>query len=195
MIKKIVSIILIAALFISVPLFCVGIQSDNHTEKTRSDAESKSRTEMITGMAAAKYRKGYCAETLKALVIILNTNYKLDDSVNTDDKSEFLSEKQFTKKFGGSKYYSVIEKYAQETSSIFLTYKGRKVKIPLAEFSSGFTEPSGEYPFIKHAASPWDATESGSSTAVSLNGINELCKKGLSWRQALKHYTQLRVSK
>ncbi len=184
--KKITALLVILAIMAAVPLI-FNVNSLSESLKSR---ENMSKNEIITSAAAYHFRKHYSKNTLKAIIIILNTNYK----ANKLNKKEFLSKEEFIKKYKkGESYYSEIENLAKENGDNYITYKGKPVHIPYFKLSKGFTEKDKKYPYLKGCACPWDKFKkdfknSENTVGISINSLNKLCRKGLSCENALKHF-------
>ena len=193
MLKRLVSLLLIVSIFIAVPLISVELFRNKAPSPSKKSAP-KSRTEILTAQLAAEFSEDYCDEALEAIAIVLNSNYDAKNPAVSDRREAQISRQAFLKKYtNGELYYSKLENIVAKTNGKTLKYCGETVYIPLTELSAGYTVPSKDYPYLKAAPSPWDVLEKSvgkntAQTAVSLNGINELCKSGLSAAQALRHY-------
>lgn len=199
--KKLIGLLLVLVTMVSIPLFAVENSAYKEAVAVfahKSDKKNENEQSKILGITAAKFRKEYSEETLKAIVIILNTNYMENkNNFNLNDSKDYLSQKEFNKKYGNDaeKYYSMIENATESAKGKYITYKSKAVYIPFFYLSEGYTERSLKYPYIRNSASPWDCLSKGykennNTTGVSLNGLNTLCKKGLSCKKALKWYLQ-----
>ena len=171
--------------------------ADKATEPVTANEPSKSETIVETttesdlcGMVAAKYNENYCEETLKALTIILYTNYIVSpDSYDLSDIDICLPESKAEN--------SVKENYNKIKSAVSSVYKkalcadGKAFYIPFCDFTNGKTSTNSEYPYLTAVASPWDSyanADDGEYYGVSLNGINYLCNDGYSYEEALQWY-------
>ena len=159
--------------------------------KENSESEKSPLTESdLCGMVAAKYNENYCEETLKALTIILYTNYNVSpDSYDLSDIDICLPESKAEN--------SVKENYNKIKSAVSSVYKktlcadGKAFYIPFCDFTNGKTSTNSEYPYLTAVASPWDSyanADDGEYYGVSLNGINYLCNDGYSYEEALQWY-------
>lgn len=182
--KHIIALILTAGFLFMIPLFTVkNISCDNIVSSFNSDKENNSG--YLANLLAYEFREDYNEECLKAVAIILNSNYK------AGVKCKSLSKMDFIKKYkGGESYYSIIEKTVKETENICIKYKGKPAAVPYAYITSGNCE--SEQPYLRDTQSPWDLINNSytfdAPEGVSLNGINELCRNGLSCDEALYHY-------
>lgn len=194
--NKIIGLLLTLLAMISVPLLVTDstvfkeVQQTFSAEKTEGSGKELHITEALAG----NFRKKYGNETLKALAIILNTNYKSNPN-SFLSKEKRLSRNAFLKKYpkNGEKYYALITNAVKSTRGKYITYKGKAVYIPYFHLSRGYTLASRKYPYIKTTASPWDCLEKSfknnqNTTGVSINGINALCQRGLSCTEALNSY-------
>lgn len=174
--------------------------TDNSTENSEKSTikpqqeSSESKAELtdaeLCGMVAANYDESYCEETLKALAVILYTNYCLapDDYDLKDNRICILE---------SNAENSVKENYNTIKSAVSAVYKkalcsnGKVLYIPFTSSTNGKTSSSSEYPYLTAVASPWDSYSNANDDehcGVSLNGINYLCNDGYSYAQALQWY-------
>ncbi|WP_370767423.1 hypothetical protein [Ruminococcus sp.] len=174
--------------------------TDNSTENSEKSTikpqqeSSESKAELtdaeLCGMVAANYDESYCEETLKALAVILYTNYCLaPDDYNLKDSRICILESNAEN--------SVKENYNTIKSAVSAVYKkalcsnGKVLYIPFTSSTNGKTSSSSEYPYLTAVASPWDSYSNANDDehcGVSLNGINYLCNDGYSYAQALQWY-------
>lgn len=174
--------------------------TDNSTENSEKNTikpqqeSSESKAELtdaeLCGMVAANYDESYCEETLKALAVILYTNYCLaPDDYDLKDSRICILESNAEN--------SVKENYNTIKSAVSTVYKkalcsnGRVLYIPFTSSTNGKTSSSSEYPYLTAVASPWDSYSNANDDeycGVSLNGINYLCNDGYSYAQALQWY-------
>lgn len=174
--------------------------TDNSTENSEKSTikpqqeSSESKAELtdaeLCGMVAANYDESYCEETLKALAVILYTNYCLaPDDYDLKDSRICILESNAEN--------SVKENYNTIKSAVSAVYKkalysnGKVLYIPFTSSTNGKTSSSSEYPYLTAVASPWDSYSNANNDehcGVSLNGINYLCNDGYSYAQALQWY-------
>lgn len=174
--------------------------TDNSTENSEKSTikpqqeSSESKAELtdaeLCGMVAANYDESYCEETLKALAVILYTNYCLaPDDYDLKDSRICILESNAEN--------SVKENYNTIKSAVSAVYKkalcsnGKVLYIPFTSSTNGKTSSSSEYPYLTAVASPWDSYSNANDDehcGVSLNGINYLCNNGYSYAQALQWY-------
>ena len=190
--KKITGLLVILAIMAAIPL----IFSKNNIKidtKTIFQNKASKKIELISSAAAYHFRENYTNETMKSIILILNSNYKLGKL----DKKETLSKSEFFKKFKNGKiYYSKIENNAKRLSDKYITYKNKAIYIPCHFLSKGYTEKSKKFPYLKSCACPWDVQEKGynkkaESVGISLNSLNALCKNGESCEKALEHFLDI----
>ncbi len=167
--------------------------SEKSTIKPQQES-SESKAELtdaeLCGMVAAIYDESYCEETLKALAVILYTNYCLaPDDYDLKDSRICILESNAEN--------SVKENYNTIKSAVSAVYKkalcsnGKVLYIPFTSSTNGKTSSSSEYPYLTAVASPWDSYSNANNDehcGVSLNGINYLCNDGYSYAQALQWY-------
>lgn len=190
--KKITGLLLILAIMAAIPLVFSKNNIKIDTKKIFQNKTSK-KNELISSAAAYYFRESYSDETLNALILILNSNYKGGKL----SKNERISKKDFLKKYkNGSIYYSKIENKVKKLSDRYITYKNKAVYIPLFNLSKGYTEKIKKYPYLKTCACPWDVQAKGfnkksESIGISLNSLNALCKNGESCEKALEHFLDI----
>lgn len=164
-------------------------------EPTTSDANNNQQKNMLSetelcGLVAADYDENYCKETLKALAVILYTNYNAaPEKYDLSDNEICLTENEAEN--------SVKENYNEIKSAVSSVYKkvlckdNKALYIPFCKSTDGKTTPNSEYPYLTAIASPWDCYTNyseGEHYGVSLNGINFLCNEGYSYEKALQWY-------
>lgn len=187
--KHIAVLVLAAAFLIVIPLFTVktGIMNSN---KTDFNSNNENKSNYLTELLAYEFREEYSAETLKAIGIILNSNYKSGEKPKRMTKEDFIKKHK-----NGERYYSLLENTAKEIKNKTIIYKGKSAAIPYSYITSGVCE--SDYPYLRDTANPWDLINSeytfDAKPGVSLNGINKLCEKGLSCEQALNRYFKNRI--
>ncbi len=182
--KLLAAAALAAALMIAIPLFTVKNNALGDIKKM-FNSKKEAKSDALTEIVAYNFKEDYCGEGLKALAIILNSNYK------AGDKLKRISKKDFLKKYkNGASYYSKIEKTVKEISGSYITYKGKPARIPCCYISNGKCQI--DYPYIRKTSSPWDLLSKSytfdAKSNVSLNSINALCENGLSYKESLSRY-------
>lgn len=192
--KKLIGILFFIAAMMSIPLVTVrnGVYSDAIDVFQNS---STNETDKLTALVCASYRDEYCDEAVRGLVIILNSNYKTKKNKFSD--SDFMGKEVFIKKYGEDKY-SFIEKTSNELSDKTIKYKKKTVYTPLFYLSDGYVMKSKKYPHLKDCACPWDKLsdgfeECGNINGISMNTLNELCKKGASYKEAIKWFINCKI--
>ncbi len=187
--KKIIGLLLILAIMASIPLVFNNKKLDfKPFFKNKSAHPTKSA--VITGIAANNFRKRYSGETLKAIILILNTNYRL----NKADKKDYITKSDFIKKYKkGKEYYSKIEKTVNNMKDEFITYHSKPVYIPYFKTSKGYTEKSKKYPYLNAVGCPWDKLKkdyksSNNSLGVSINSLDKICSLGVNYKDAVKRF-------
>lgn len=166
-------------------------------EKTSATADITQKDELSTdeilcGLVAAQYKNNYCTETLKAIAIILNTNYILNpDNFDLSDKNVCLLIKDADNSV--KEIYNQISDAVSSVKEKTLCIDSKAFYVPYGEISNGQTTTSEKYSYITSVASPWDCfsekyDENAQCIGASLCGIDYLCKNGNSYEDALKWY-------
>lgn len=159
--------------------------------KTQSQKSTELSQAELCGLTAANFEENYSEETLKALSVILYTNYTVSpDDYDLTDSEICLPESKAEN--------SVKENYNKIKSAVSSVYKktlcknGKTFYIPFSNCTNGRTSANSEYPYLTPVASPWDCYSNANSESeyygVSLNGINFLCNDGSSYEEALLWY-------
>lgn len=178
---KILLIGLFFVLMAALPLGMIANGAKQSANEARLSAPQQSENEeACLKNAAALCDDSFSDEAVKAMAIVARTNClcgaeAADDSIDTS-----------------SKLYGRIEKYYRSENTLLL-YNNKPVAVPAEKCSNGFTKPSPKQEYIAAVASPWDCfckdfSPSVSCSGVSANGLDYLCKKGLSAEEALKWY-------
>ncbi|MBQ5399148.1 MAG: hypothetical protein IIU14_06915 [Ruminococcus sp.] len=171
--NKIIGFLLILLILVMIPL-CAA-RKTVRSEPPKKSAQPDESVKIIAYAAEKALPEGCCDEALKALIIILNTNYKYNKGLFDKNVGKINNSK--------------TEKYAEMLKGYYITYNKKTVPVPYFRYSAGFTSPGKSHPYIRNSASPWDLPENGKSTdGVSLNGINKLCGLGLDYKSALGWY-------
>lgn len=195
--EKIAAIILMFLLMALLPFIAAKCsQSSADSKTTMSTADTPSKTDeqndyekILCALTAAKYKDNYCNETIKALAVIQNTNYRIDPDSFSDE--DFL----YKENASGNilETYTEIEKAVKSVKEKTLCINNKAFFIPFSDSSNGLTGLSDEYEYIQSVASPWDCflkdyDENTNCVGVSLSGINYLCNNGANYTEALKWY-------
>lgn len=194
--EKIIALILMFILMALLP-FAAAKCSDNNTSTStmstadtpKKPAENEDYGKTLCALLAAKYDKSYSTEALKALAIILNTNYKVNPNSFSDE--DYLIEENTS---GSMKeIYSQIKKAADYAKEKTLCINRKALYIPFSPVSNGATVQSDDYSYLQSVASPWDCycsdfSEDAKCVGVSINGVNYLCKNGATAEDALLWY-------
>lgn len=194
--EKIIALILMFILMALLPFAAAKCSDTNastntmstaDTPKKPSDTENYGKT--LCALLAAKYDESYSTETLKALAIILNTNYKVNPNSFIDD--DFLTQEEAS---GSMKeIYPHIKEAADYAKEKTLCINHKAFYIPFSSISNGSTAQSNDYTYLQSVASVWDCyssdfSEDAKCVGVSINGVNYLCKNGASAENALLWY-------
>lgn len=171
----------------------------NEIKLTSSTVNSKSgnnnnadTNEILVGLTAAICNENFSDEAIKAIAILINTDYEVSpDYFDLEDKEIYLSENTLYN--SQKEYYSRVEEIVKSMNKKNLTVKNKKVLIPYSQISCGRTLDSEDCEYITSVASPWDCfsqsyDENAECIGVSIIGINYLCQSGASAEKALKWY-------
>lgn len=200
--KKILACTLLLVLMALLPFTAVKCSTNSSkneskltssTGKTNNDTKgSDESNEILVGLTAAICNEDFSDEAIKAIAIIINTDYEVNpDYFDLDNKEFYLTEDGLDN--SKLEYYSKIEHILNSMDKKTLTIRNEKVFIPYSKISCGYTLKSEDCKYITSVASPWDCflqeyDENAECIGVSVNGINYLCKNGANAEQALKWY-------
>ena len=164
--------------------------ADNATD---SDFENNNdKNKILCGLVAAQYEDNYCNETLKAIAILINTDYSLNpDSFDTSNKEVCIFEEDAENSL--KENYSKIESAVNSVAELKININDEIKHIPYCDTSNGNTFENKKYDYLCSVASPWDCysesyNKSTECVGVSLNGVDYLCQNGASAEEALKWY-------
>lgn len=166
------------------------IPTQPQTEPVTADKPELGEAELC-GLVASNYDESYNDETLKALAVILYTNYITSpDNYDLTDTNICLPENKAEN--------STKENYVKIKSAVSAVYKktlcqcGKAFYIPVSVCSNGKTTTSTDYPYLTAVASPWDCYSEYSKEencyGVSLYGLNYLTSNDSDYKDALLWY-------
>lgn len=200
--KKILACALLLVLMALLPFTAVkcstsGSKSESeltsNTGKTNNDTNGSNDTnEILVGLTAALCKENLCDEAIKAIAILINTDYEVKpEYFDLENKEVYFSKGGLDN--SDREYYSKIESIVNSMDKKTLSVKNEKVFIPYSQISCGYTLDSEDCVYIMSVASPWDCfsqgyDENAECVGVSVSGINYLCQNGASAEQALKWY-------
>ncbi len=155
-------------------------------ESNITDELTDSEKQLIFCMVMEHITEDAHTETKKALLAVCKNNYLyLKEQSNADFETK-------VSKYSDSFLEELHKLYNEDEYTI--SYKSKRVSIPLVTQNGGFTATSDEYPYIESAASPWDTFSEGYlrgetyPCGVSVYGIGYLCENSMSWKEALGWY-------
>ena len=200
--KKILACTLLLVLMALLPFTavkCSNRGSKTEVNLTSSTGKTDNNTnvsddsnEILVGLTAAVCNENFCDEAIKAIAILINTDYEINpDNFDLENKEVYLSKDTLDN--SEKEYYSKVESIINAMDKKTLTLGNEKVFIPYSDISCGYTLDSEDCEYITSVASPWDCfsqeyDENAECVGVSVNGINYLCRNGASAEQALKWY-------
>ena len=199
--KKILACSLLLVLMALLPFTAVKCSSDtdksknrltSSTSKTKIDTKNSDNNKILVGLTSALCNENFCDEAIKAIAILINTDYEVNpDYFDLEDKGVYSSKDNLDNSL--KEYYSKIHRIVNSMDKKTLTVNNEKIFVPYSQSSCGYTLDSTDCEYITSVASPWDCftesyDENSQCIGVSINGINYLCKNGVSAEQALKWY-------
>lgn len=200
--KKILACTLLLVLMALLPFTTVKCSTNSNkneskltssTGKTNNDTKgSDESNEILVGLTAAICNENFSDEAIKAIAILINTDYEVKpEYFDLENKEVYFSKDGIDN--SDKEYYSKIESIVNSMDKKTLSVKNEKVFIPYSKISCGYTLKSEDCKYITSVASPWDCfsqeyDENAECIGVSVNGINYLCQNGASAEQALKWY-------
>lgn len=178
--EKLIAVVLLLILTAILPIAVSKCSERSFAKPTVSTSDTpekpKDSGEILCALTAGLYKDSYSAETLKAIAILMNTNYKANpDSFKAND---FLYEENASGSikdvYGEIKKPLRVQKQnaPQNSEALF---------VPYSETSNGTTYKNENYRYIHSVASPWDCYQTdfdanAECVGVSLSGIDYLCK-------------------
>lgn len=191
-------LLVIMALLPVVAVKCSFADSNYKASSATNDSVSNikadeiDKNKILCGLLAGEYKENYCKEALKAVAILINTDYAVKpESFDVNDKDICIFEEDTDNSLREN--YSKIEDVFDSVSELKISVNDEFKYIPYSDTSNGNTVKSESYEYLTCVASPWDCYSEGYSeetqcVGVSLNGIDYLCKNGASAEEALKWY-------
>lgn len=167
-----------------------------HAAEESTESQNVSNEEIIKGLVFAQYSENMSDEVLKAVAVILQTNYKNNSSsFDLTDKSIYLSDEDMKSKYNDS-FEEINKKINDATNSvkeIYIYINNEIAYIPFSACSPGFTSTDEKYPDLISVASPWDClsnnfSEENTCTGVSIDGIIYLTENNNDYKTALMWY-------
>lgn len=172
---KLILTVVFFLLMAALPLGFMVVTIHN-TEETQKESNTNKINEV-----ASLCSDSFCDDAIKAVAILHKTNTTAGNNQTKAGSNNSNSE-----------LYNRVESIYNSNGEI-LTFKNKAVAIPYSQCSNGFTITDNRYPYLEAVASPWDRfsksySESLNCEGVSINGLDYLCKKGMSAEEALKWY-------
>lgn len=199
---KLISIILFLVIMAILPLTVVKCSFSNcnseYSDIKNDDSEhinneqANDKNALLCGLVAAQYDESYCDKTIKAIAILMQSDYDAEpQKFDLKNKDIYLSKDEA----GNSvkEKYSDFEKAVNSVSEIKITKGDKPLYIPFAKISNGQTIADNEYDYLSPVASPWDCFNvnyepESKCTGVSFCGVDYLCRGGMTAEEALKWY-------
>lgn len=165
--KLLMAIIFLAAMAF-IPLLCV--------KPRNSEGAAKHKDTDLCAAVCSVCRDDYCDEAVAAACCIIRTNSRC----GKQEKADYDSDTELYKRV----------KRIFDSSKELLYQNNALLSVPYAPCSNGSTFPSGKQASV---ASPWDClsprySAQNQCTGVSLDGVDYLCKNGLTQKEAVKWY-------
>lgn len=199
---KLISVLLFLVIMATLPLAVVKcnfksnnseyINTENDENKHVNNEQDDDINVLLCGFIAAQYDESYCEETVKAVAILMQTDYDVKpQKFDLDNKNIYLSKDKADNSV--KEKYSDFEKAVSSVSEIKITKNNKTLYIPFSKISNGQTVTDKEYDYLSPVASPWDCfninyNAESNCVGVSLCGLDYLCKNGMSAQEALKWY-------
>ena len=174
---KILMIILFFVLMAAIPLCFIA---NNATQNGMIDQKSEKPDPYISYVAEL-CDEDYCDEALKAMAIIAKTNSRLGGKLRS--KTNNNSDLELYKRI----------KSLSSKENIIISIDNKQTEIPVSKCSNGNTVAPSESSGLTAVASPWDHFSpnfdpEAECVGVSADGIDYLCKNGMSAEDALRWY-------
>lgn len=201
---KVIAIMLMLALMAILPFAATKCGTEVETEATMSTADNakaeikateyvnSDEDKAVCGLVAALYKSDYSAETVKAITILLNNDYSLQPDkfdLNSNDVCIYKENADNSTK----EIYSQIESGVSSATDLLIYHNDKNVYVPYSTISNGNTVADESCDYIISVASPWDCfsenyDKNAECFGVSIEGLDYLCKNGMSAEEALSWY-------
>ncbi|MCQ2514427.1 MAG: hypothetical protein MJ089_04975 [Ruminococcus sp.] len=198
---KIVTFILTLLLMAAIPLAATAIKQRSivHTdflqngnkeiELNTKESIDNNDNKIICKLVTELTDEIYCDETIKAIAVLINSDYRISPNefdINKSTPSDITTNSD-------DEYYKKIVKIAEPMLNTYITINGNIEYIPYNKCSNGNTYISDKNNNLVLVASPWDYYSKDfekdiECIGVSIDGIDYLCKNGYDYKQALKWY-------
>lgn len=202
---KVISIILMLALMAILPFAVTKCGTKIESEATMSTADNAKNENEITddstksdndksvcGLVAALYKSDYSAETIRAIAILLNNDYCLQpDKFDLSNAEVCIYRENADNSI--KEIYPQIETIVSSATDLLIYSNEKNVYVPYSPISNGNTVSDENSDYIISVASPWDCfsedyDNKAECSGVSIEGLNYLCKNGMSAEEALNWY-------
>ncbi len=170
--EKLIAVVLLLILTAILPIAVSKCSERSFAKPTVSTSDTpekpKDSGEILCALTAGLYKDSYSAETLKAIAILMNTNYKANpDSFKAND---FLYEENAS---GSIKdVYGEIKKAAESAKNKTLRKNSEALFVPYSETSNGTTYKNENYKYIHSVASPWDCYQTDFDANAECVGVS-----------------------
>lgn len=190
--NKIICMAIILSLMLIIPFLAIENKENLRINFNTEKMNILYSKEDMYGFVGKKFKTEYSVETLKAITIILQSNYSYKEKL-PDKNNNYIDKESFCKKYGsnGKKYYNRIKTAVNAVYGKVILHKGKKIYVP---YRYVINSGSGtKYTYLKKSATPWDCLNKKyksfkSSYGISLNTINQLCHSGFTYKEALNYF-------
>ena len=143
-VKKILACALLLVLMALLPFTAVKCSSGTDkieskltsiTNETKIDTKSSdNNNELLVGLTSAICNEKFCDEAIKAIAILMNTDYEINpEYFDLDDKEVYLSAKELNN--SDKEFYSRVESIVNSMDKKILTVENENVFIPYSQIS------------------------------------------------------------
>lgn len=198
---KVLSIILLFVVMAFLPF--VATNCEKKSQQTLSSTQdyaikadenykkSNDKASVLSGLVFALCDEKSCDEYIKAVTILMNTNYtSKPDDFDLSNEDIYISEDKINN--SDLELYNKINNIVNSNIEFYLRYNDKIVYIPYSKCSNGHTVYDEQYPYLSAVGSPWDCFSENCKeddvSGVSLDGIKYLCSEGESAEKALLWY-------
>ena len=111
----------------------------------------------IYGYVSREFKPEYDVETLKAITVILQSNYSAKENSLQKPENTYMDKNDFYKKYKNKsdKYYKRIKQAVDDVFNQTIVYRNKEIYIPYRDVLNENCDNS-EYTYIKNCATPWD---------------------------------------
>lgn len=192
--KRFIFMVTILLIMVIIPLFSMENKIKLNENKTQANNFCSKKD--LYGFVCKNFRQEYDTETIKALAVILQSNYSFNRKYRIKTNDTYMSKNDFYEKYenNAEKYYTKIKNASDSVYKVQIKLNGKNIYIPY-NYVLKDNKSNKKYHYLKNCATPWDCLntqykKSDKLYGISLNTLNKLCKNNYSYEEALLYFTK-----